>query len=188
MTVVLLDAQHPGEADQALIVGEDPDDVGAPADLAVEALERVGRSELAPMRGWERVEGQDVWLGVLEHASDLGQPAVEVRDGLRQPIAGFGERVGVKIGRISAASRPCWSRRACPRQSLRKCTVQRCQAQPRTLAIAAFSRAWASEMASWTPTRPRATRPRRNSVQNASVSASPTSIDRISRRPVSWTP
>ena len=54
--------------------------------------------------------------------------------------------------------------------------MQRCQAQPRTFAIAAFSPAWASEIASWTPTRPRATRPRRNSVQNASVSASPTSM------------
>jgi hypothetical protein len=42
MTVVLLDAEHPGEADQAAIVGEDTDDVGAPADLAVEALERIG--------------------------------------------------------------------------------------------------------------------------------------------------
>jgi hypothetical protein len=42
MTVVLLDGEHPGQADQAVVVGEDPDDVGAPADLAVEALQRVG--------------------------------------------------------------------------------------------------------------------------------------------------
>src|SRR3954447_19596954 len=67
----------------------------------------------------------------------------------------------LKIGRSNAPSRPCWSLRACPKQSLRKCTVQRCQAQPRTLAIAAFSPACASLMASWTPARPRATRPRR---------------------------
>ena len=33
----------------------------------------------------------------------------------------------LKIGRISAASSPCWSLRAWPRQSRRKCTVQRCQ-------------------------------------------------------------
>ena len=39
--------------------------------------------------------------------------------------------------------------------------MQRCQAQPSTLAIAALSPAWASEIASWTPTRPRATRPLR---------------------------
>jgi hypothetical protein len=40
--VILFDAEHPGESDQALVVGEDSDDVGAPTDLLVEALERVG--------------------------------------------------------------------------------------------------------------------------------------------------
>ena len=49
--VILFDAEHPGEADQCGVVGEDPDDVGAAADLLVEALERVGRSELAPVAG-----------------------------------------------------------------------------------------------------------------------------------------
>src|SRR3712207_4823299 len=43
-------------------------------------------------------------------------------------------------------------------------------------------------MASCTPTSPRLTRSRRNAVQNASVSASPTSRPMISRRPVSCTP
>jgi hypothetical protein len=42
MTVVLLDREHRGQADQCAVVGEDPDDVGAPADLAVEALQRIG--------------------------------------------------------------------------------------------------------------------------------------------------
>jgi hypothetical protein len=41
MTVVLLDAEHAGEPDQRSVVGEDADDVGASADLLVEALERV---------------------------------------------------------------------------------------------------------------------------------------------------
>jgi len=31
----------------------------------------------------ERVEGQDVGLAVLEHARDLGEPAIEMRDRLR---------------------------------------------------------------------------------------------------------
>lgn len=31
------------------VVGEDPDDVGAALDLAVDALERVGRPDLAPV-------------------------------------------------------------------------------------------------------------------------------------------
>src|SRR5947209_849831 len=90
--------------------------------------------------------------------------------------------------KISAASIGCWSLRAWPRQSLRKWTVQRCQAQPITCAIAAFNPGWASEIASCTPTSPRATRPRRNSRQNASVSASPTSSPITSRRPLSCTP
>ena len=39
--VVLLDAEHAREANQALVVGEDADDVGAAADLAVDAFERL---------------------------------------------------------------------------------------------------------------------------------------------------
>jgi hypothetical protein len=41
MTVVLLDAEHPRKPDEGGVVGEDADDVGAAADLFVEALERV---------------------------------------------------------------------------------------------------------------------------------------------------
>ena len=70
-----------GEPDQRGVVGEDADDVGAPADLAVEALQRIRRAQLAPVRGRERVEGEDVGFGVLEQRRDLRQPAVEVRDG-----------------------------------------------------------------------------------------------------------
>ena len=55
--------------------------------------------------------------------------------------------------------------------------MQRCQAHPSTFAIAAFRPAWASEIASWTPIRPRLTGSRRKSVQNASVSASPTASE-----------
>ena len=73
MTVVLLDAEHPGQTDQAVVVGEDPHDVGASAYLAVEALKRVGASDLAPVVCGEAVEGQDVVLGGLEHPGDLGQ-------------------------------------------------------------------------------------------------------------------
>ena len=92
----MFDAEHAGEADQALIVGEDPDDVGAAADLAVEALERVRGPQLAPVRGRERVEREDVALGVLEHHGDLAESPVEMRDRLGEPIAGLRERVGVE--------------------------------------------------------------------------------------------
>jgi hypothetical protein len=42
MKVVLLEAEHADESEQGAVVGEDADDVGAPADLLVEALEGVG--------------------------------------------------------------------------------------------------------------------------------------------------
>ena len=40
--VVLFDHDAGGEADQGAVVGEDADDVGAAADLAVDPLEWVG--------------------------------------------------------------------------------------------------------------------------------------------------
>ena len=71
-----------GEPDQRAVVGEDADDVGPPADFLVEALERVGRAQLAPVRARERVEGHDVGFGVLQKRGDLAEPAVEMRDRL----------------------------------------------------------------------------------------------------------
>jgi hypothetical protein len=46
MTVVLFEQQRAGEADEGGVVGEDPDDVGAAADLAVDAFKRVGAPQL----------------------------------------------------------------------------------------------------------------------------------------------
>jgi hypothetical protein len=52
--IVLLDQQRAGEPDRACVVGEDPDDVRAPADLAVDALQRVGRAQLGQCAGAKR--------------------------------------------------------------------------------------------------------------------------------------
>jgi hypothetical protein len=41
MTIVLLEQQRAGEADEGGVVGKDSDDVGAAADFAVDLLERV---------------------------------------------------------------------------------------------------------------------------------------------------
>jgi hypothetical protein len=49
--VVLLDHRRSGEANEGAVVGEDVDDVGAAADLAVDPLERVRGSELRPVVG-----------------------------------------------------------------------------------------------------------------------------------------
>ena len=74
------------------VVGEDPDDVGASADLAVEALQRVGAAQLGPVLGGERVEGEHVVLGLFEQRGDLRQPALELRDGVGELVAGAVER------------------------------------------------------------------------------------------------
>src|SRR4051812_8709594 len=89
MTVIGLDREHRHDADQRRVVGEDPDDVGAPRDLTVEALKRVRRSDLGPVLGREGVEGEHVGLGLFEQRGDLRQPALELLDGVAQPPAGL---------------------------------------------------------------------------------------------------
>jgi hypothetical protein len=66
MTVVGLDREHRDQPDQGGVVGEDADDVGAPGDLAVEALKRIGRADLGPVLGREGVEREHVGLGLFE--------------------------------------------------------------------------------------------------------------------------
>jgi len=87
MTVVLLDREHGGQADQGGVVGEDADDVGAAADLAVKPLQRVGRAQLAPVVGWEGIQREDVLLGLLEQRGDLAHPSLELGDGSGEPVA-----------------------------------------------------------------------------------------------------
>ncbi len=58
--VVLFGEHGAGETDQAGAVGEDPDDVGAAADLAVQPFLGVVRPDLTPDRFREPGEGQDV--------------------------------------------------------------------------------------------------------------------------------
>jgi len=91
MTVVGFDGQHRDQADEGGVVGEDADDVGAAADLAVEALERVGRAQLAPVLGREGVEG-----GLLEDGADLGQAVGQLADRFAEPAAGAFAGVGVE--------------------------------------------------------------------------------------------
>ena len=75
--VVGLDDDRGDEARDAGVVGEEPDDVGAPLDLAVDPLERVGGLDLAPAELWERGEGEEVLGGVSEHGGDGGELAAE---------------------------------------------------------------------------------------------------------------
>jgi hypothetical protein len=48
------------------------------------------------VRGGERVEGEDVGLGVFGQRRHLQEPAVEVRDGFGEPVARLLEVVGVE--------------------------------------------------------------------------------------------
>jgi hypothetical protein len=89
MTVIGLDRQHRDEPDQRGVVGEDPDHVGAAGDLAVEALKRIRGADLGPVLGGERVEGDHIGLGLLDHRRHLRQPTLELVDGLAQPPPGL---------------------------------------------------------------------------------------------------
>ena len=53
-----------------------------PADLAVEALERVRVAELRPVLSRKLVEREDVFLCLLDHRGDLRQATLELCDGL----------------------------------------------------------------------------------------------------------
>jgi hypothetical protein len=96
MTFVLLEAEHADQAEQRAVVGKDADDVGAPADLLVEALERVGAPELGPVRRREGVKGEDVLLRLAEHRRHLRQPLFERGDRLAQPLASLVARLGLE--------------------------------------------------------------------------------------------
>jgi hypothetical protein len=106
MTVVLFDGEHRGQANQRAVVGKDPHNVGAPADLAVEALQGIGRADLAPVVGREGVEGQDVLLSGLEHGGDLGQRALQCRDCLGELVARRGVVLGVEDRADQRAEQP----------------------------------------------------------------------------------
>ena len=56
--VVLFDDDAGREADEGAVVGEDADDIGSAADLAVDPLERIGRAQLRPVHQREAVEGE----------------------------------------------------------------------------------------------------------------------------------
>ena len=70
----MLFGQHRAdEADQRVAVGEDADDVGAPADLLVEPFLGVVRPDLAPDLFGERGERQQVLSGGFQVFGDLGE-------------------------------------------------------------------------------------------------------------------
>jgi hypothetical protein len=69
--LVLLAEQRAGQADRGRVVGEDPDDIRAPADLLVDAFQRVGGPQLGPVLAWQQVEAGEVFLGGFQQRADL---------------------------------------------------------------------------------------------------------------------
>ena len=71
--VVLLGEDGADETDDRVAVGEDPDNVGAPSDLAVEPLGWVVGPDLAPDLLGEHGEREDVGARVVEMLGDRGE-------------------------------------------------------------------------------------------------------------------
>ena len=85
--VILLEQQGTSEPQERGVVGKDPDDVGAAADLAVDPLERVRAAQLGPVVARKRVEGEQVGLRGFEQLRDLGRRAGELVDDLGEALA-----------------------------------------------------------------------------------------------------
>jgi hypothetical protein len=118
----LLDEQGAGEADRARVVGEDADDVGAPPDFAVDALERVGAAQLAPVLARQRLEREQIGLGVEQQARDLMRHRFEAVDDVGEPFARFVAGFGLKD-----SADQCGRRR---RSLTRRCACDRLREVP----------------------------------------------------------
>jgi hypothetical protein len=77
------------------IVGEDADDLGASLDLAVEALDRIGRVQLGAMGGREAHVGEHVGLGFVHQRGELGQLRAQL---IGDPAPLAARRRGVVLG------------------------------------------------------------------------------------------
>jgi hypothetical protein len=96
MTVILLGEEGASESDHGGVVGEDPDHVGAAADLFVDPLQRVSGAELGPVLAREQVEGDQVLLGVFEQPADLRRDRLKPGDHVPDPLPRLGLVLGVE--------------------------------------------------------------------------------------------
>ena len=77
-----------GSSFNGVVVRKDADDVGAPLDLAIEALDGVRAVKLGPMLLWEGHVGEHVRLGGVEDGCQLGNLWTDlVRDGAPTALA-----------------------------------------------------------------------------------------------------
>ena len=137
--VVGLDEHRGDEAGDGGVVGEDAHDVGAPLDLAVDALEGIRRPKLSPVRLREGAEGQEVLGCVAEHGGDVGELA-----GSMAVISSSWARTWTasgwaKIVRMAAATISAEALGTLAKTLRMKCTRHRCQAAPMKTASMALS-------------------------------------------------
>ena len=76
--VMLLGEDRPHQTDDRGPIGEDADHVGAPSDLAVQALERIVGPDLAPMLAGKRSEREDVGGGGDQQGGGIGKTLLEL--------------------------------------------------------------------------------------------------------------
>ena len=186
--VVLFHEDGSDEADDGVLVWEDSDDIGSPLDLAVGALDGIGRADLVPMLPGESHESKNIDLGLVEQGGEPGKGGAQLigdvtplfSGGVRR---GLGEGGGDE-GRDDAATTLVGMRQGVAHEV----NAAAFQAAPSTLAAAALRPSCASEMTSLTPRRPRRASLRKNSLQKVSASEGQMSRPRTSRRPSPLTP
>ncbi len=90
------------ESDDGGVVGKDSDDAGSAFDLAVDALDGVGRPDLGPVLAREAGEREHFGLGLIHQRRDLGEAGGELVADL---VPGLVDRGGVGLGERGAEHR-----------------------------------------------------------------------------------
>src|SRR5262249_2734277 len=157
------------QAGDGVLVGEDADDVGAALDLAIETLQRIGAVDLGSVILVEAHKGKNIGFGLVHQRGQFGDFGSELIGHLAPLQAGHvgvllgkggGDKGGNDTSALLAGMRQDIAHEVHPAALPEACS---------TLATAALSPSWASEITSLTPLRPRLASERRNSVQNVSA-------------------
>jgi len=92
--VILFEHQGSDEADDGLVVGKDPDDVGAPLDLLVDPFQRVGNRY--------EIRGADGRLRSFEHGVWCDHPGQRHREheGAGRPVHSMSCELVLVAGRL----------------------------------------------------------------------------------------
>lgn len=133
--VVLFEQHRADQPGDAGFVGEDADDIGAPLDLLVQSLQRVGAVQLGAVLGRE--------ADVSQHRARCRPSACQLGPAWPQLVGdmapGLARRLGVGLQESlaeAAAIMVCWPFGTCASALRIQCTRQRCQVAPGTRVIA----------------------------------------------------